>query len=116
MNAQAAVNKLCEHLLGKDWYIVDPVGVEQEIDIIVDQIIKRYPAVDESPVDKWRRKHKKCRWCTHCGVYTLIDPISKEFDYRNECKAKGIKLINENIPRPFCTLFELKKEKENAGN
>ena len=109
MNAQDAVNKLCVHLLGKDWYIVDPVGVEQGNDIIVDQIMKRYPAVDETPVDKWRRKHKRCKWCRNCesfGPYLLY----------HKCVAKDHTNINIDIPRLFCTLFELKKEKTNANS
>ena len=110
MNAQDAVNKLCVHLLGKDWYIVDPVGVEQEIDIIVDQIMKRYPAVDESPVDKWRRKHKQCRWCTHCYEDLEFDDNKHTIGITYRCKAKCLRIMIPHMSRPFCTLFELKKE------
>ena len=112
MEAQEALNKLCRHLLGGDWYIVDPVGVEQGNDIIVDQIMKRYPAVDETPVDKWRRKHKRCKWCIHHKPYTVFNPNSQSFETCYECKAKDVSPINIDIPRPFCTLFNLKKENQ----
>ena len=29
MNAQVALNELCEYFLGKDWYSVNPLGAEQ---------------------------------------------------------------------------------------
>lgn len=47
-------------------------------------------------------------FCSHCSIIRLI-PFSPDA-YR--CEAKG-KTININIPRPFCTLFELKKENQN---
>ena len=105
MEAQEALNKLCRHLLGKDWCIVDPVGVEQGNDIIVNTIMKRYPAVDETPVDKWRRKHKQCRWCNHC-----YENLEYTIGVVYGCKAKGLEFVNPYRSRPFCTLFELKKE------
>lgn len=115
MNAQEAVNKLCVHLLGKDWYIVDPVRNEEANDIIVDEIMSKYRAVDESPVDKWRRKHKKCMWCRHCVGHKAITSTCEQASVF-ECTAKGKYIASIDFPRPFCTLFELKKEKENAGN
>lgn len=45
--------------------------------------------------------HKKCQG----GCKVTIGPDV----YR--CEAKG-KTININIPRPLCTLFELKKENQ----
>lgn len=103
MTAQDALNKLVDHLLGRDWYIADPVGGEQANEIIVDQICKRYPAVDEDPVNRYRRRHKKCIWCKHYYGVT------------GECRAKSIIINNYKASKPhrFCTLFNLKgKENE----
>jgi hypothetical protein len=99
MTAQDALNKLVNHLLGRDWYIADPVGGEQANEIIVDQICKRYPAVDEDPVDRYRRRHKKCIWCKYyCS-------------YKGSCDAKsrGMNTVEASKPHPFCTLFKLDK-------
>jgi hypothetical protein len=41
-NAQECLNKLCNELLGKDYYIVDPVGGAQANEIITDDIIRLY--------------------------------------------------------------------------
>ena len=38
-----AIHILTEHLLGKDYYIVDPIGVEQCNTVIVADIISKYP-------------------------------------------------------------------------
>lgn len=104
MDAQTALDKLQIHLLGKDWYIVDPVINEQGNDLVVDAILRRYPAVDESPVNKWRRRHKRCAWCQHCT--TKIGPGY----IQTYCHAKE-KGVDIDIPRPFCSCFELKVEK-----
>ncbi len=42
IQAQDALNELCEYLLGKDYYIVDPLGNA----IIVDDIEAKYPPAD----------------------------------------------------------------------
>lgn len=42
MTSKDAVNKLAEYLLGKDYYIVDPIHSEQANDVIVDDILKKY--------------------------------------------------------------------------
>ena len=99
MTAQDALNKLVDHLLGRDWYIADPVGVEQANEIIVDQICKRYPAVDEDPVDMYRRRHKKCIWCKYYD----------SFIGSCEAKSRGMSNVEANKPHPFCTLFKLGK-------
>jgi hypothetical protein len=109
MKTQDAVNKLCTHLLGKNWYITDPVNGDMANAIIVEEIVKKYPAVDESPVEKWRRKHKRCMWCSHCVGRRVMDR-DLIFYTIYDCKAKGRDDVNIDIPRPFCTLFELKKE------
>ena len=102
MTAQEAVNKIVCHLLGKDWYSYY-TNHEDINDEIVQTICRRYKGKDEDPVDKWRRKHKRCGFCQHmeyldnpCGISAF------------SCKAKD-KLVNIEIPRPFCGLFELKR-------
>lgn len=105
MNAYAALGKLKDHLLGKDWYIIDSCCAEQGNDLIVDAILRKYPAVDESPVNKWRRKHKRCVWCHHCTTKLGHGYIL------TYCKAKQ-KGVDIDIPRPFCKCFELEVTKE----
>jgi len=41
-NAQECLNKLCNELLEKNYYIVDPVGGNQANEIITQEIIRRY--------------------------------------------------------------------------
>jgi hypothetical protein len=41
-NAQDCIYKLCDELLGKDYYIVDPVGANQANEIITERIIELY--------------------------------------------------------------------------
>ena len=107
METKDALYELAGYLLGKGWYSTS-YDVKSVNDDIVNTIKQIYPAVDESPVEKWRRMHKRCYFCSHCSTIRLI-PFSPDV-YR--CEAKG-KTININIPRPFCTLFELKKENQN---
>ncbi|EDT73386.1 hypothetical protein [Clostridium butyricum] len=45
MHAQTAVNQLCDHLLGEDWYIVDSVNNVQANAIIVYEIERKYKKV-----------------------------------------------------------------------
>ena len=56
-----ALRSISKHLLGEKWYSIgaDPVNVWEEM---VRTICERYPAVDESPGDKWRRRHKRCKF------------------------------------------------------
>lgn len=44
-NAQECLHKLCDELLGKGFYIVDPVGGNQANEIITKRIIKLYKPV-----------------------------------------------------------------------
>ena len=111
MTSFEAFTEFCCYLLGKDFCITDPVDCDTARDIFVREIKKRYPAADESPVDKWRRKHKRCRWCIYCVPYQVFNPNSQMFETRYSCEAKYIMRIDRDIPRPFCTLFNLKKEK-----
>lgn len=116
MNAQDAVDALREHLLGNGWYAVDTGACPEYNEIVVETIKQRYPAVDESPVYKWRRKHKQCRWCTHCYEDLDFDDNKHTIGITHRCKAKGLRIMIPHMYRPFCTLFELKKEKTNADS
>lgn len=107
MTAQEAVNKLAAHLLGKDWYSYY-TNHEDINDEIVQTICRRYPGINEDPVRKWRRKHKRCAFCQH--VKYLNNPCGTSAFL---CKAKD-KLVNIESHRPFCGLFELKKEEHNG--
>lgn len=97
LDAQTAISKLCDHFLGEDYYIVDSVNVMQANAIIVDEIISRYKGASESPVDQWRRRHKKCIFC-------------KYYEYPR-CTAK-MKRVYGDIPRLFCRVFQPKPFKE----
>ena len=44
-NAQDCLNKLREELLGKDYYIVSPVGGNQANEIITEDIIEKYKSI-----------------------------------------------------------------------
>ena len=108
MEAQELVYKLCGHLLGKDWYISDPVDVDTANGIIYESICRRYPAVEESPKDRYRRRHPKCKWCNHCRYVTPPAMICPSY-YRCDVKDK---VVNENVSRLFCSVFELRKEQK----
>ena len=69
---------------------------------------KNYPAKDETAVDKWRRRHKRCAWCTHCKSSHIFNPNSLSIETRYNCEAKKHWDIEIDRPRPFCTLFILK--------
>ena len=42
MNAQEALNGICDHLLGEDWYVVDPLSACQINPIIVEEIERKF--------------------------------------------------------------------------
>ena len=107
LEAQEAVNKLCDHLLGDDWYIVDPVCNTQANAIIVDEIISRYKGATESPVNKWRRSrlHRKCEFCKYF--------VAGATGCRDVCSAKN-KYVLASTPRLFCGVFQLKPYKESC--
>ena len=109
LEAQEAVDKLCYHLLGDDWYIVDPVCCTQANAIIVDEITGRYKGVTESPVNKWRRSrlHRKCEFCKY------FSPSGNSC--RNVCRAKN-EYVFASAPRPFCSCFQLKPYKESRDD
>lgn len=55
-------------------------------------------------VKEWRNKHRKCKYCIHLRYMTLPQNC---FGDDTWCMAKD-KTVNENIPRPFCLLFQVK--------
>ena len=112
MDPQKAIEELATHLLGDDWYIVDPVSTVQANEIIVEEIKSRYIGATESPVNKWRRSrvNRRCKFCKHYGEVpcVYIDVFGKEFnDVKGVCNAKD-RDVNGNIHRPFCKVFQLK--------
>lgn len=104
MKAQDAVYAIVDHFLGKSWYIVDSMGSEQANEVILEELRKQYPAVDETPVDRYRKAHKRCKWCTFCKHVIPVGLVCYPF---HECEAKD-KIVNPDIPRPFCRMFNLK--------
>ncbi len=42
MKAQTALDELCTHFLGENWYVVDPLGTEQINTIIVYEIERKF--------------------------------------------------------------------------
>ena len=46
MDAQVALNEICKHLLGENWYVTAPMSVEQINTEIVYQIEKRYKKIN----------------------------------------------------------------------
>ena len=42
LKAQAAINILCDYLLGEDWYVSMSIGVDQVNTCIVEQILDKY--------------------------------------------------------------------------
>ena len=103
---EKAFKELRDHFLGNDFYIVDPISGDPSVESIVDTIKSTYPGAGELPVDKWRRKHKKCKWCIY---HKYVVPPSMCCPSFCECTAKD-KIVNEDVPRPFCSLFALEKE------
>lgn len=105
MTAEETVAALAKYLLGDDWYSVY-TNHEDIYDDIANTVRRRYRKVKESPVNAWRRRHKRCLFCAHAkyrenptGTGSLI------------CRAKN-KIVSLDIPRPFCTVFELERDKE----
>jgi hypothetical protein len=42
MDSQVALNELCEYLLGKDWYVAEPLSQAQVNERIVSEIKSKY--------------------------------------------------------------------------
>ena len=115
MDPQKAIHELKTHLLGDDWYIVDPVSTVQANEIIVEEIKSRYAGVTESPINKWRRSrvNRRCKFCKSYNSYKCIGRgIVEE---KGSCSAKD-RVVNGNIHRPFCKVFQLKSFYETEEN
>lgn len=101
-----ALHDVATHLLGEDWYIVDPVSGAQAAERIATEIKNEYPKRDMSRVERWRCKHRKCIFCKHS------EPLAPMDIYHGNdiwCAAKKC-AKNRDAVRPFCTLFSLEKE------
>ena len=62
---------------------------------------------------EWRKKHPKCQYCSHL-INVTLPPFCIGFD--TWCNAKE-KIVNSDLPRPFCRLFEVKSaNKKSIGN
>jgi hypothetical protein len=57
-------------------------------------------------VIEYRQKHKKCKYCEHI-CYLSLPPFAIG-DKDTYCKAKK-KLVNDEIPRPFCKVYSVKR-------
>ena len=107
MNEVELISRLTDYLLGDDWY--SPHTNIKDINIdIYETVCKRYRGVKEDPVNRWRRRHKRCYFCKYCRSIAMSTPFSPDVF---ECTAKG-KTVNIDIPKPFCNLFELNIKKE----
>ena len=63
-------------------------------------------------VTQWRNKHRRCAWCVHCEKQSYTEIVGCGLDYkavRYYCNGK-LKVVDSTIPRPFCMLFEQRKE------
>lgn len=107
MNDRELISKLVTFLLGENWHscCIDSENINLDI---YETVCRRYRGVKEDPVDRWRRKHKRCYFCKHCRSIAMSTPFSPDVF---ECNAKG-KTVNIDIPKPFCGLFELNIKKE----
>jgi hypothetical protein len=61
-NAQECLYKLKDEILGKDWYIVDPVGGNQANEIITQKIIEMYKDKTASIFEKFKRQMIRGGW------------------------------------------------------
>lgn len=105
MTAGEALQAIVEHLLGKDWYSFY-WNHEDIYKDIVETICSRYRGKKEDRVTQWRRRHKRCTFCRH--IEYLDNPCGMS---AFNCRAKD-KLVNEQLPRPFCGLYEPKIPKK----
>lgn len=63
-------------------------------------------------VEQWRNKHRRCAWCVHCEkqTYTEVDECGLGYEALRYYCAGKLKTVDYMTPRPFCRLFEQKKE------
>lgn len=57
LNAQKALDILQAYLLGEDWYIVNPVNVEQGNSQVVHEILLKYSPQYRKEWKNYRRRH-----------------------------------------------------------
>lgn len=61
-------------------------------------------------VQEWRNKHRRCAWCVHARAEEVYDDGYTYLDITiYTCTAK-CKRVDPTTPRPFCRLFEQRKE------
>lgn len=58
-------------------------------------------------VQEWRNRNRRCKFCRWLQYMTL-PPFCMGKD--TWCRAKK-KIVNDEVPRIFCRLFELKEER-----
>lgn len=56
-------------------------------------------------IQNWRRKHKKCAFCKYLKLLIPVVPNCASGCF---CNVKD-KMVNPDLPRPFCELFRLKE-------
>ena len=61
------------------------------------------------PTAKWRnnRLHRKCLFCAYLKLLPSIGPFVQD-TWKCKCKCK---LVNPDLPRPFCKCFILNKDR-----
>lgn len=60
----------------------------------------------------YRQKHKKCKYCKFVSYPKLLPTC--EYSNSAFCLAK-IKYVNDEIPRPFCKIFSVRKRGVDNG-
>jgi glycine/serine hydroxymethyltransferase len=75
-NAQKCLHKLCNELLGEDYYIVDPVSGNQANEIVTQDIIKLY-----KPKPKLTKTKKFYDYLLYLGISVLIISVINTFIY-----------------------------------
>ena len=56
-------------------------------------------------VQKWRRKHRRCKFCKHIRYMNM--PLNCN-GADTWCAAK-MKIVNDELPRFFCLVYEVKE-------
>lgn len=91
---------------------MNSVSGEQAYDAIIEEIKSRYKGFTESPTNRWRnsRCNRRCKFCKHYREIpcVCVGAFGKEFNgVKRVCNAKD-RVVNGNIHRPFCKVFQLK--------
>lgn len=103
MTDREALYKIYDHLLGSDYYIVDPVSNDQGNDIMVEEILNRYKARNkhDNKVLRYRKKHKRCKYCKYLRYVSSPTGDCSYF----ECDATGNIIHFIDMPRTFCSCY-----------